>query len=146
VGALYRHDSPYTYFSSGDLHLGEISLECSRAGASAVALWATQRMLPLVRGGEFSRDLDRCLEAARKLHRRMEGDDRFRVMFSPELDIVVWTVRGMSSRSVFEACARKNLHLAVAKLGGEECLRSCLMKPEHLDWIDRIWKILAEST
>ena len=22
------------------------------------------------------------------------------------------------------------------------CLRSVLMKPEHLDWIDEIWKIL----
>ena len=34
VGRLYAHDSPYTYFTSGDLHLGEISLECSRAGAA----------------------------------------------------------------------------------------------------------------
>ena len=37
VGRFYRHDSPYTYFSSDELHLGEISLECSRPGASAVA-------------------------------------------------------------------------------------------------------------
>jgi hypothetical protein len=28
AGALYKHDSPYTYFSSAELHLGEISLEC----------------------------------------------------------------------------------------------------------------------
>ena len=54
VGKFYQHESPYTYFSSGDLHLGEISLECSRPGAAAVALWATQRLLPLVRGGEFA--------------------------------------------------------------------------------------------
>ena len=27
VGAFYRHDSPYTYFTSAELHLGEISLE-----------------------------------------------------------------------------------------------------------------------
>jgi glutamate/tyrosine decarboxylase-like PLP-dependent enzyme len=47
VGIHYRHDSPYTYFSSKELHLGEISLECSRPGAAAVALWATQRLLPL---------------------------------------------------------------------------------------------------
>src|SRR5207248_2395261 len=26
VGRLYAHDSPYTYFTSGALHLGEISL------------------------------------------------------------------------------------------------------------------------
>ena len=45
VGKLYRHDSPYTYFTSDELHLGEISLECSRAGAAAVALWFTLKLL-----------------------------------------------------------------------------------------------------
>ena len=48
IGRFYKHDSPYTYFTSAELHLGEISLECSRAGASAVALWTTQRLLPLI--------------------------------------------------------------------------------------------------
>src|SRR6267378_3471423 len=52
VGKLYKHGSPYTYFSSKEMHLGEISLECSRPGASAAALWATQKLLPLVKGGE----------------------------------------------------------------------------------------------
>ena len=33
------------------LHLGEISLECSRAGAAAAALWTTLRALPLTRDG-----------------------------------------------------------------------------------------------
>jgi tyrosine decarboxylase / aspartate 1-decarboxylase len=58
VGRLYKHDSPYTYFSSKELHLGEISLECSRPGAAAVALWATQRLLPLQKGGEFAAGLE----------------------------------------------------------------------------------------
>ncbi|MEP0842551.1 MAG: aspartate aminotransferase family protein, partial [Phycisphaerae bacterium] len=58
VGRFYRHDSPYTYFSSPDLHLGEISLECSRAGAAAVALWTTLRLLPLEAGGAFARGLE----------------------------------------------------------------------------------------
>ena len=57
VGRFYKHDSPYTYFTSKELHLGEISLECSRAGAAAVALWATQRLLPLMPGGEFAQGL-----------------------------------------------------------------------------------------
>jgi glutamate/tyrosine decarboxylase-like PLP-dependent enzyme len=56
VGVLYKHDSPYTYFSSDELHLGEISLECSRAGASAVALWATQRLLHIVLNGSLEND------------------------------------------------------------------------------------------
>src|SRR5215469_9854007 len=47
VGRFYAHDSPYTYFTSSELHLGEISLECSRAGAAAAALWLTLRLLPL---------------------------------------------------------------------------------------------------
>jgi hypothetical protein len=25
------------------------------------------------------------------------------------------------------------------------CLRSCLMKPEHEAWIDRIWEIITDS-
>ena len=56
VGRLYKHDSPYTYFSSAELHLGEISLECSRPGAAAAALWATQKLLPLTLEGEFAQD------------------------------------------------------------------------------------------
>ncbi len=59
VGTLYKHESPYTYFTSGDLHLGEIGLECSRAGASAVALWATQKLLPMTPGGVFAQSMDK---------------------------------------------------------------------------------------
>ena len=51
VGRFYLHDSPYTYFTSDELHLGEISLECSRAGAAAAGLWLTLRLLPLTRDG-----------------------------------------------------------------------------------------------
>src|SRR5204863_428978 len=51
VGRLYVHASPYTYFTSDDLHLGEISLECSRAGAAAAALWTTLRAFPLAADG-----------------------------------------------------------------------------------------------
>ena len=47
----YHHESPYTYFASTDRHFGEIQLECSRAGASAAALWATLKVFPLSREG-----------------------------------------------------------------------------------------------
>src|SRR3984885_5889026 len=123
VGRLYKHDSPYTYFSSKDLHLGEISLECSRAGASAVALWATQKLLPLEKGGEFARGLEDCRKAAVDFYERLEQDERFVLAFPPELDIVVFAPRAASvseaskrSRKIFDAAARRNLHLAVAEL------------------------------
>lgn len=169
VGKFYKHDSPYTYFTSSDLHLGEISLECSRPGASAAALWATQRMLPLERGGDFARGLSRCRKAALRLYERIEGDERFLTLFPPELDIVVWAIRAPSlaeisrrTRSCFQCAAKKNLHLALMELpvalvgphwpdvrqdrSTVTCLRSCLMKPEHLEWIDEIWSIIDRTT
>ena len=102
IGKLYSHDSPYTYFTSRDLHLGEISLECSRPGASAVALWATQRLLPLVRGGEFAAGLEACREAAVSLAERLATDSRWLVPFPPELDIVVWAPQAPSAPQVSE--------------------------------------------
>src|ERR1700720_2257674 len=86
VGRFYKHDSPYTYFSSAELHLGEISLECSRPGAAAAALWTTQKLLPLARGGEFARGLERGRAAALMFYEKIEKDERFAAAFRPELD------------------------------------------------------------
>jgi len=169
VGVYYKHDSPYTYFSSKELHLGEISLECSRPGASAVALWATQKLLPMESGGEFAAGLAKSRQAALDLYDRLRADTRFRLLVEPELDIVTWAPRAKSasriselSQAIFEAAARRNLHLATFKYPSRllnntwkevqfdsdqvTCLRSCLMKPEHRDWLDQIWEILDQAT
>ena len=166
VGKLYKHDSPYTYFTSAELHLGEISLECSRPGAASAALWATQKLLPLVRSGEFARGLEKGRTAALALHSKIEKDANFMAAFVPELDILVFAPRAGSiseisalSRATFAAAARHGLHLALAELpvrfvdGALDAnvrrdretmtyLRSVLMKPEHLEWVDPIWGIL----
>src|SRR5213079_1057523 len=94
VGKLYKHESPYTYFSSAELHLGEISLECSRPGASAAALWATQLLLPLKKGGEFARGLESGRNAALALFEKLKADSRFVTALAPELDILVFAPRG----------------------------------------------------
>jgi tyrosine decarboxylase / aspartate 1-decarboxylase len=93
VGRFYQHNSPYTYFTSTELHLGEISLECSRPGAAAVSLWATQRLMPLVKNSAFASILHDTRAAALELHSRLCADERFIVPFPPELDIVVLTLR-----------------------------------------------------
>jgi len=169
VGRFYEHDSPYTYFSSGDLHLGEISLECSRPGAAAVALWATQKLLPLVAGGEFAGMLTATRAAGLALYDRLRADGRFITASPPELDIVVWAPRAPRvsvaselARRIFAEAARRNLHLALAELparffdlaaAGMEtdretitCLRSVLMKPEHREWVPRLVEILDQAT
>jgi glutamate/tyrosine decarboxylase-like PLP-dependent enzyme len=165
VGRFYKHDSPYTYFSSSELHLGEISLECSRAGASAAALWATMRLLPPEPGGEFARGLEACRKAALLLHDALGRDDRFAPLFPPELDIVVWAVRAETAgeasaraRRLFDAAAGLDLHLALAtfprsmaeasrpvsRWDADEivCLRACAMKPEHREWMPEILRRL----
>lgn len=167
VGVHYRHDSPYTYFSSKELHLGEISLECSRPGAAAVALWATQRLLPLERGGEFAKGLDACRGAALDLHARVALGARARTAFVPELDIVVFAPRRGSasetsdaSRTLYQRASERDLHLAVASLPRSllepwwpdlrfdreqvAVVRSCLLKPAHAEWLERIARILDE--
>ncbi len=169
VGKYYSHESPYTYFTSSELHLGEISLECSRAGASAVALWATQKLLPMEKGGAFAVDLAKGRKAALALYEKVEADERFRTIFPPELDILVWAPDGDSasqiserSERIFNAAADENLHLATFKYPTSllqekwadvdldqdyvTCLRSTLMKPEHIDWIERIWDVLGKVT
>ena len=139
-GRFYKHDSPYTYFTSKELHLGEISLECSRAGAAAVALWATQKLLPLVPGGAFAQGLAKGRRAAVELDRRLRADARFVNLGAslpgspnardpghppslPELDIVVWALRAATpeeaserAKRVFDACADRGLHLALVEL------------------------------
>ena len=104
-----------------------------------------------------------------KFHERLAEDGRFLTPFAPELDIIVFAPRAANleetsilSRKIFDTAARRNLHLAVAEIPvaffGDHwqsakhsqltvtCLRSVLMKLEHLDWLDRIWALLDEAT
>jgi glutamate/tyrosine decarboxylase-like PLP-dependent enzyme len=157
VGRFYRHDSPYTYFTSPALHLGEVSLECSRAGAAAAALWATLRLFPLNPDG-LGRVLSACRRAALRFAASLRRSAALRLHQEPELDILTYFPwrRGMSaaevdraSQDLFERAAKAEppIHLSVARVGatafrdrhpdirtGAEpvrVLRSVLMKPEH---------------
>jgi len=168
VGKFYQHDSPYTYFTSDEMHLGEISLECSRPGASAVALWATMKLLPLERSGTFAKSLEGCRQAALALEAYLRSTNHFVPIISPELDIVVWAVRAPTAseasaraRRFFDLAAEQDIHLALASFprmmvencGAIEtwdvdqvtCLRSCLMKPEHLSWMPEITSRLEQT-
>jgi len=161
VAAIYHHESPYTYFTSDDLHLGQISLECSRAGAAAAALWATHQLFPLTTSGEFVQDLNRCRDAALKLANWIRRQSSFQLVTEPELDIVVWMVNAKTSREsselaqrYFDAAATHLIHLALVTLPRSQveqlqgihnwtsetvtCLRACVIKPEHQKWMPAI--------
>jgi len=165
VGRFYLHDSPYTYFTSGELHLGEISLECSRAGAAAAALWLTFRLLPPTPDG-LGQALAACRRSALAWSERLRESVRLDLYQAPELDIVTYfpliegdrlsaiddasgrlLAAGMAEpeRPVFvstlrvtaEAFGRR--HPAVkADADGGRIVRSVLMKPEAESYLDEL--------
>ncbi|MDZ5620917.1 aminotransferase class I/II-fold pyridoxal phosphate-dependent enzyme [Nocardioides sp. HM23] len=157
VAQHYLHDSPYTYFTSDDLHLGEISIECSRAGAAAAALWLTLRLLPLTADG-LGAVLRPGRQAALDWAARIEAGDELRLYQPPQLDIVAYfpnrqrlsEVDAASAAALAAGMARppaESLHLATYTVDGPalaarghhldldvptgQILRSVLMKPEH---------------
>jgi len=162
VGRFYKHDSPYTYFTSDELHLGEISLECSRAGAAAGALWFTLKVLPLRADDGLGPILAACLRAARAWHDRLEASKVMAPYVVPELDIVTYfplqkTTGAIdaASQQIFERAMRDAedpVFLSVLRVESEtvqgrvpsvvvdqphtRILRSVLMKPEQEHFVD----------
>ncbi len=153
VGRFYAHDSPYTYFTSDDLHLGEISLECSRAGAAAAALWTTLRALPLTRAG-LGRHLAAARGAALETAAALAADPRTTVVLEPEVDIVCALPSGVSAAAAsaaadraFDTLAEAGWHVAKLRVATgwlrarhpevepdaatTTVLRCCLLKQEH---------------
>jgi glutamate/tyrosine decarboxylase-like PLP-dependent enzyme len=167
VARFYHHDSPYTYFTESDLHLGEISLECSRPGAAAAALWLTLRVLK-------TDGLRAVLAANRRaaLHwaRLLAESDRLELFQQPELDIVTYFPRrdslsevdratakaltdGMHAKEdpVFLSVLRMSAgafaargHELPADVDGARVLRSVLMKPESEHRVPRLHRRVTE--
>jgi glutamate/tyrosine decarboxylase-like PLP-dependent enzyme len=170
-GRFYKHDSPYTYFLSEDLHLGEISLECSRAGASAAALWATLQAFPLKIDTGFGPVMKQCRQAALHFSEAVGNSECFFMVMQPELDIVIYApVTGKSLASeisgMSQAIFRRGMEMAAGRLylslyrmpvsqldpnlgiGSDSdeiiLLRSVLMKPEHLGFIPELLERLEK--
>lgn len=159
LGRFYQHDSPYTYFTSAELHLGEISLECSRAGAAAAAFWATLRCFPLTSSEGMGAILQATRRAALDWAARLAESSVLSLVMPPELDILAFypTAGGRSASAVSRETERvfqalmtdpeEPLYLAklvlprsLVESGAPDLdwdqptvtvLRSCLMKPEH---------------
>lgn len=166
VGSFFAHDSPYTYFTSDELHLGEISLECSRAGASAAAFWATLELFPLTEEG-LGIYLNATINAARRFYESLNSSDQFECLHKPDLDIVGYfpipdrkklsEVTKLSKKlfsAGIAAAPKEGFHLSLFKMNANKfstqfpdyasdsdsvtILRSVLMKPEHELFITKL--------
>jgi glutamate/tyrosine decarboxylase-like PLP-dependent enzyme len=169
VGRFYAHDSPFTYFTSDKLHLGEISLECSRPGATAAALWMTLRTVPLKPFVTAARRTALAFAA------RLKESGSLRLHLEPELDIVAYLPIAGSLSAVDAATAEilragmddpqdpvflSTLRRDAADLAAvhpdlevdapsARILRSVLMKPEHesvVPWLASRLEALAQAT
>ena len=173
VGALYKHDSPYTYFTSAELHLGEISLECSRAGAAAAALWATLKCFPLRGAGNgLGAILSQTREAAQRWAALIKGSGELELLLDPALDIITFyavssplTTSGISriTHEVFQKLMDDPRHpVYLAKFNAAPGLfhcaqplvwdtpsatifRSVLLKPEHADYVPVLHRRVIET-
>ncbi len=170
VGKFYKHDSPYTYFTSRDLHLGEISLECSRAGAAAAALWTTLKLFPLEPNAGLGAVLEKTRKAALELNKLLSASLVLQSFVEPELDIVTYfphstpfSASNISQRTekIFNLAMHHSSHplyLALLKVASSHLnartagfivnqptttiLRSVLMKPEHLRFVPTMFEEL----
>jgi glutamate/tyrosine decarboxylase-like PLP-dependent enzyme len=170
VARFYLHDSPYTYFTSAELHLGEISLECSRPGAAAAALWLTFRLLPPTPDG-----LGQVLAAGRRAAlawAELIGKSTVLDLYQePELDIVSYfPVTGPAALSRIDQASERILRAGMtspdpvflstlkADAGafrarhpsviedatGARILRSVLMKPESETYLPHLHERLEQ--
>ena len=161
---FYKHDSPYTYFTSDELHLGEISLECSRSGAAAAALWLTFQVLPPTPEG-LGAVLRPGRRAALNWADKLERSDTLALFQRPELDIVTYLPKldrlsevdrvsahvldaGMAlpadealfvaTYDVSASALTDRGHRIEPDVEHGRILRSVLMKPESEDWVDAL--------
>ncbi|WP_158278734.1 pyridoxal phosphate-dependent decarboxylase family protein [Rhodohalobacter mucosus] len=163
VGRFFKHDSPYTYFTSDQLHLGEISLECSRAGASAAAFWATLELLPLTPDGLGS-VLRKARNASVSFTERVKESKEFDLYTEPDLDIAgYFKIPGQKTASAVSESSQRifregmenpesGYHLSLFRVPAAHfctifhdydadahdvvLLRSVFMKEEHEAYID----------
>jgi glutamate/tyrosine decarboxylase-like PLP-dependent enzyme len=164
AGRIYKHASPYTYFTSEELHLGEISLECSRAGAAAAALWLTLQVFPLRPDDGLGAMLAAGRRAARAWAAQLASSELLTLHLEPELDIVTFfptvdTLSQVDARTAailqagmgeaddptflsvlsVDQASFAQLHADVRiDADSARILRSVLMKPEHELVVERL--------
>lgn len=172
VGKFYKHDSPYTYFTSKELHLGEVTLECSRPGASAAALWTTLKIYPIQGKNGLHKILELTRKAAIKFYELLSRSDVFNPLMEPELDIVTYFPVGNSTKEISDKSEKLFLNLMnnkenpiylskyrlnskffqklfpEIKVDSKEVviLRSVLMKPEHYFTIENTFHAIEYTS
>lgn len=159
---VLSHHSPYTYQDSSKVHMGQLQLECSRAGAAAASLWAVLQVLPLEPEHGMGALLGACRRAATGWAHEVLASDQLRLYVWPALDILAFAPwprdaklssaqiseasralveRGADLGQVYLSLYHVPCELAQRRWPQLEVnsptltlVRACTMKPEHESW------------
>jgi glutamate/tyrosine decarboxylase-like PLP-dependent enzyme len=153
---VYAHEAPYTYGDKTRDHLGLISLECSRPGAAAAALWATLQAFPLVAEGRFGERLRTCHDQAIAFYEALLDHPRYRPLLKPDTDIVCLVPSACADpvdqlTMVQQDVTRlktAGIHVATMLFESPGApvlhgIRCVMMKPEHGGTAQRLLEILG---
>ncbi len=140
--SIYGGDPGCAEFTPGKFNPGAASIECSRPGAAAGALWLTLKCLPPDGEHGFAGILSASLTAARRWAELLRGSDDFMLYTEPELDIVAFLPRAMRGVSELDrACCA----LAVALHGGTQLLYLSLLEIDATRIAARCPDIVADA-
>ena len=91
--------APYTYHVTEKPNIGMFTLEGSRPGASAAAVWLTHRVIPLHHRG-FGEIVGRSIQTAREVYRAFGDFQHLFPVCEPDLDLFCFYRGGAQVRSV----------------------------------------------
>jgi len=124
--------APYTYHVTDKPNIGMFTLEGSRPGAAAAAVWLTNQLIPLNENG-FGEILTLCHNTARSLYDALLEMDSFQPICEPDLDLLGFYHVGRnqhSLQSINEATEKMYRHLSVENPRAPFILSKFVIDPE----------------
>ncbi|NOY77089.1 MAG: hypothetical protein GXO76_04390 [Calditrichaeota bacterium] len=124
--------APYTYHVTDKPNIGMFTLEGSRPGAAAAAVWLTHRLIPLNESG-FGEILTRCHNTARSLYDALLEMESFQPVCQPDLDLLGFYRVGKNPRSLAslnEATEKVYRYLSVENPAAPFILSKFVIDPE----------------
>ncbi|GBD92711.1 L-2,4-diaminobutyrate decarboxylase [bacterium BMS3Abin05] len=124
--------APYTYHVTDKPNIGMFTLEGSRPGAAAAAVWFTHKLIPLNESG-YGQILMRCRETAQALYDELSQFESLRAICEPDLDLIGFYRIGRnpkSLQSINEATEAIYRKLSVENPGAPFILSKFVIDPE----------------
>ena len=146
---MHSSSGVITSRNKGQASIGEISLECSRAGAAAAAFWATLQCFPLQSNLGFGPILTACHRAAIKAYNYLNKCEVLTAYIAPELDIITYFAgekNSLRSTSTISNLSKEIFHQGMAHKDLSQQYFISLYTISSKEFSQRFPEIPADST